>query len=60
MDEPNKFETLFSENMTSEEALYVLYSHTDGLSDEDLDLLWNAYLPVSHAILQAELDQIKV
>ena len=60
MDNPNKYANLFSEDMTSEEALYTLYSHTDGLSEEERDLLWQAYLPVSHAILKAELDQVKV
>lgn len=60
MEQQNKFSELFNENMTSDEARYVLYSHTDGLSDEDRELLWQAYLPVSHAILHAELDQIKI
>ena len=56
----NKYQDLFNESMTYEEVLYTLYSHTDGLSDQELAVLWEAFLPVSNAILQAELDQVKV
>ena len=57
MDKQNKYSGLFNAEMSSEEARYVLYSHTDGLSAEDRDLLWQAYLPVSDAILQRELSK---
>lgn len=60
MSKPNKYSELFNEDMNYEEALYVFYSHTDGLSDDDLDLLKQAFLPVSQAILQAELEQVKI
>ena len=57
MGKPNKYSALFDKNMTSEEARLVLSSNIDGLSDEDRELLWQAYFPVSHEILKAELNR---
>lgn len=57
MGESNKYSALFNENMTSDEARFILYSNIDGLSDEEIELLWRAYSPVSRKILEAELKR---
>ena len=60
IENANKFSRLINENMTSDEARDILYSHADGLSSEGTELLWQAYLPVSQGMLKSKLDQIKV
>lgn len=60
MPEANKFAELFSDDMSADEARYVLYSHCDGLSDADLKELFGAYYPVSDAILERELASVKI
>lgn len=56
MGRENRFTNLFSTDMSSDEARYVLYSHCDGLTESELEELKEAYSPAADVIMSRELE----